>query len=107
MMGVVVLSLTYLVLVSEVFLQLVALPAVVVAQLALVGFHLVVLGDVHLQALVAGVEHPAGQVARQLVARHFQGHHTLLWGREGGGRGREGGSEGGGEKEINIVSTAS
>ena len=93
MMGVVVLGLTYLVLVSEVFLQLVTLPAVVVTQLALVGFHLVMLGDVQLQALVAGAgegalvaaEHHARQVARQLGAGHLQGYHTLLCGGEGEG----------------------
>lgn len=71
-------------------LQLPPPCAVVIAELALVGFDLGVLLQVQLQRLVAGAgegafvasEHHALQVARQLGAADLQRTHALLWRRE-------------------------
>lgn len=68
-------------------LQLPPPTAVVIAELALVGFDLGVLLQVQLQRLVAGAgegafvasEHHSLKVARQLGAADLQRTHALLW----------------------------
>lgn len=87
---------TDLVLKAQMLLQLAPPTAVIITELALVGFDLSVLLQVQLQRLVAGAcegafvasEHQALKVARQLGAADLQRTHALLWRRkrrEGGG----------------------
>lgn len=76
-----------LVLQAEMLLQLPPPCAVIIAELALVGFDLGVLLQVQLQRLVAGAgegafvasEHHSLKVTRQLGAADLQRTHALLW----------------------------
>lgn len=81
---------TDLVLEAEMLLQLAPPTAIIITELALVGFDLSVLLQVQLQGLVTGAcecafvapEHEALKVSRQLGAADLERTHALLWRRK-------------------------